>query len=71
MTQLESPTYFCGAFRFYYLIALFLSVHNFKVLVNSHSSQQKQDVTLSEQLLLAHCMLYLPSRKQQTDTVSC
>lgn len=40
MTQLESSTYFCGAFQFYYLITLVLLVHNFKVLVNSHSSQQ-------------------------------
>lgn len=40
MTQLESSTYFCGVFPFYYLITLVLLVHNFKVLVNSHSSQQ-------------------------------
>lgn len=40
MTQLESSTYFCSAFQFYYLITLVLLVHNFKVLVNSHSSQQ-------------------------------
>lgn len=40
MTQLESSTYFCGVFQFYYLITLVLLVHNFKVLVNSHSSQQ-------------------------------